>query len=234
MANSCSVARGDYVGPSLCAWLQVLACLGASERFALLDHMSVGEAMHLIQVSQPLMPASCDPHLQSLFTACSPQWSRYSHQGGLQRVKTPTRALPFWPQNWSPAKQKDLLGSMQAHTAAEVTVQLLLHGSHKWVYRPFQPLHPRPTNTMLLHADDRQPAPADAADGGSVEAPAEPGEALETSLDDILEEEVDAEEARASNMSATSGSAGNDWNCERLCCIQIDREVSRMLRLAEM
>ena len=89
---------------------------------------------------------------------------------------------------------------MQAHTAAEVTVQLLLHGSHKWVYRPSQPLHPRPTNTMLLHADDRQPAPAD---GDSAEATPQPGEVLETSLDDILEEVVDAEEARAFSMSAT-------------------------------
>ena len=98
---------------------------------------------------------------------------------------------------------------MQAHTAAEVTVQLLLHGSHKWVYRPSQPLHPRPTNTMLLHADDRPPA--DAADGDRVEAPAEPADALETSLDDILEEEVDAEEARTFVMSATSNSAADEW-----------------------
>ena len=95
MANCCSVARGDCDGLSLCAWLQVLACLGASERSALLDHMSVGEAMHLIQVSQPLMPASCAPHLQRLFTACPSQWSRYGDQGNLQRVKTPTRAVPL-------------------------------------------------------------------------------------------------------------------------------------------
>ena len=113
---------------------------------------------------------------------------------------------------------------MQAHTAAEVTVQLLLHGSHKWLYRPSQPLHPRPTNTMLLHADDREPAPADAADGDSVEAPAEPGEALETSLDDILEEEVDAEEARDNDMSATPNTAADDWNCERLFCTAKQQE----------
>ena len=102
---------------------------------------------------------------------------------------------------------------MQAHTAAEVTVQLMLHGSHKWVYRPSQPLQPRPTNTMLLHTDDRQPA---LADGEGVEVTAEPGEALETSLDDILEEEVDAEEARAFNTSAIPNTSVDNWNVDRI------------------
>ena len=32
-------------------YVQVLACFGASDKSALLDHMSVGEAMHLIHVS---------------------------------------------------------------------------------------------------------------------------------------------------------------------------------------
>ena len=121
-------------------------------------------------------------------------------------------------QNWSPAKRKDLLSSMQASTAAEVTVQLLLHGSHKWVYRPSQPLHPRPTNTMLLHVNERQSAAADPADGDSAEAPAEPREALEVSLDNILEEDIDAEEARASDviciMLATSITATNNQACD--------------------
>ena len=124
---------------------------------------------------------------------------------------------------------------MQAHTAAEVTVQLLLHGSHKWVYRPSQPLHPRPTNTTLLHTDDRQPASGDAADGDSVEAPAEPGEALDTSLDDILEEEVDAEEARAFDMSANAHLTMQPMIaiCERLCCIQDSRRAGRALHQAK-
>ena len=92
---------------------------------------------------------------------------------------------------------------MQASTAAEVTVQLLLHGSHKWVYRPPQLLHPRPTNTMLLPVSERQPAAIDPADGENLEVGTELGEALETTLDDILEEEMDAEEARASDVNHT-------------------------------
>ena len=73
MVDLHGVVREDCAGPSLPASVQVLACLGASERSALLDHMSVGEAMHLIQVSKQIMPASCAPHLQPLFTACRSQ-----------------------------------------------------------------------------------------------------------------------------------------------------------------
>ena len=83
------VIREDCAGVSLSALIQVLACLGTSERSALLDHMSVGEAMHLIQVSQQSMPASCAPHLKPLSTACPLQWSNYSDQGISQWVKTP-------------------------------------------------------------------------------------------------------------------------------------------------
>ena len=143
------------------------------------------------------------------------------------------KSCPAWPQNWSPAKQKELLSSMQAHTAAEVMVQLLLHGSHKWTYRSSQPLHPRPTNTMLLHADDRQPASAGAADKDRVEALAEPRETLEASLDDILEEEVEAEEARAVDVCAASNAAAGYWKYELWRCIQSDRKDGRVLYAAE-
>ena len=108
---------------------------------------------------------------------------------------------------------------MQASTAAEVTVQLLLHGSHKWIYRPNQPPRPRPTNTVLLQANERQPAAADRGDGHSIEAPAEPREAHETSLDDILEEEVDAEEARASDVPSTSPIAADSPTCDTFPCM---------------
>ena len=72
------VIRGDCAAKTLLLLMQVLACFGASERSALLDHMSVGETMHLIQVSKQFMPASCASYLKPLITACPPRHGRYN------------------------------------------------------------------------------------------------------------------------------------------------------------
>ena len=84
---------------------------------------------------------------------------------------------------------------MPAGTAAEVTLQLLLQNSHKWVYNPPKLSRPRPTSTSLMprHADLEKPDVAgiteDNVCGGAAE--------LEQHADKALEEEYDEEEVRS-------------------------------------
>ena len=104
-----------------------------------------------------------------------------------------------WVQNWGPTEQRDLLQSMPAGTAAEVTLQLLLQNSHKWVYKPPRISRPRPTSTSLMpsHADLDKPNVAGVAEDNVGGGAAELAQHADISADEALEEECDEEEARS-------------------------------------
>jgi len=97
---------------------------------------------------------------------------------------------PAYMQSWTPAKQKDLLQSMPASTAAEVILQLLLQSSHKWWYKALPRPQPRSSTTnMTTHDYVESGLEIDAEDDATtiIERP-------EDGLGDISDEEYDEEE----------------------------------------
>jgi hypothetical protein len=104
-----------------------------------------------------------------------------------------------WVQNWGPTERRDLLQSMPAGTATEVTLQLLLQDSHKWVYNPPRTSRPRPTSTSLMpsHADLDKPDVAGIAEDNVSGGAAELAQHADISADETLEEEYDEEEVRS-------------------------------------
>ena len=94
----------------------------------------------------------------------------------------------------------DLLQSMPASTAAEVTLQLLLQSSHKWVFKVPAVLQPRLINTGLMRGQEQEPDLAGIAeDDIGAAAELEALKQAEVSPDEALEEEYDEEEVRLSD-----------------------------------
>ena len=99
----------------------------------------------------------------------------------------------FHLQSWSPAKQAELLQSMPGSTAAEVTLQLLLQSSHKWVYKGPVRAQPRPTSTALLLQHETAAGLEGIAEddvSGAAEVLGPP----DSFPDEVLDEEYDEEE----------------------------------------
>ena len=97
---------------------------------------------------------------------------------------------PAYMQSWTPAKQKDLLQSMPASTAAEVILQLLLQSSHKWWYKALSRPQPRSSTTYITtHGYVESGLEIDAEDDATTIT-----ERPEDGLGDISDEEYDEEE----------------------------------------
>lgn len=97
---------------------------------------------------------------------------------------------PAYMQSWTPAKQKDLLQSMPASTAAEVILQLLLQSSHKWWYKALPRPQPRSSTTYVTTHDYVESGlEIDAEDDATTIT-----ERPEDGLGDISDEEYDEEE----------------------------------------
>ena len=131
-------------------------------------------------------------------------------------------------QTWTPAKQKDLLQAMPASTAAEVTLQLLLQNSHKWVYKAPIRAQPRPTSTALLAqheaatalegiAEDDVSGAAESMDQGDIY----PDEGLDDEAVD--EEEVESPSLLHAVFMSAEGSSHSTLHCLTYLCMYCKR-----------
>lgn len=99
-------------------------------------------------------------------------------------------------QSWSPFKQKELLQAVPGSTAAEVTLQLLLQSSHKWVYKAPVRAQPRPTNTALL-LEHEAAAGLEGIAEDDVSGAADMLEPPDSIPDEMQDEEYDEEEVQS-------------------------------------
>ena len=94
---------------------------------------------------------------------------------------------------------------MPGSTATEVTLQLLLQGAHRWVYRAPARARPRPTNTALLLQPEAAASLEGIAEGIAEDDGSRAPEMLELSgsiAEETLEEEYDEEEVQESSPSS--------------------------------
>ena len=97
---------------------------------------------------------------------------------------------PACTQSWTPAKQKDLLQSMPASIAAEVTLQLLIQSSHKWWYKALNRPQPRPSATSIMTQNNVESGLEINVGDDATNTTERP----EDDLGDTLDEEFDEEE----------------------------------------
>lgn len=95
---------------------------------------------------------------------------------------------------------------MPPGAAAEVTLQLMLQESHKWVYTPPKVPGPRPTSSNLMpkHADLHKPDMVGIVEDNVSEVAAELAQQADNSSDEALEEEYTEEVRRRHTESPLS------------------------------
>ena len=84
---------------------------------------------------------------------------------------------------------------MPGSTASEVTLQLLMQNSHKWVYKGPIRAQPRPTSTALLLQHEAAAGLEGLTEDG-ISGAAKMLEQADSVLDEILDEEYDEEEVQ--------------------------------------